>query len=349
MIESMPNRTSDPSFPRHSNGASPKRPTVLVLGGSGFIGRHAVEALRNGRCEVVIGSRHPLRIDDLLPSNAQRCPRRTARLEDLTSPKEWGALLTGIDVVINCVGILRQRGRETYDRVHHRAPAALAEACRLRNIRVIHISALGLSPDSRSRFLRSKLAGERALKASGADWSIVRPSLLDGEGGYGAKWLRFLARMPIHPLPADAIGRIAALDVRDLGEALAAIALQPRDIDQGSASREFELGGDDRRTLGEYVAAIRRLGTDNKAWSLRVPGLLARAGSHLCDLLHWSPFSFGHWELLRHDNCPAPNRLPELLGRPPRTVGAREETMLKNADSPTLAGSSEIPAAQSQW
>src|SRR4029079_9648837 len=107
------------------------------------------------------------------------------------------------------------------DRVHRLAPAALAEACRLRGLRLVHVSALGLQADARSRFLRSKLAAELALKASGADWRIVRPSLLDGEGGYGAKWLRFLSRFPIHALPADAKGKIAALDVRDLGEALA--------------------------------------------------------------------------------------------------------------------------------
>ena len=340
-----------PAVPTRLGRAWPgmSQPTVLVLGGSGFIGRHAVEALRNRRCDVVIGSRRPLEIDAFLPDNAQRCPRRTVRFEEMSSAADWGALLSGIDVVINCVGILRQRRRETYDLVHHRAPRALAEACRLTQARLIHVSALGLSANARSRFLRSKLAGEQALKESGADWSIVRPSLLDGDGGYGAKWLRFLARLPIHPLPADANGRIAALDVRDLGEALATIALQPSVADSETESREFELGGHHLRTLGEHVAAIRRRETPRKAWLVRVPSLMARAGSHLCDLLHWSPFSFGHWELLRRDNCPAHNRLPELLGRAPRQVGADDDGNLKSAASSTHPGNAETPAAQSQW
>jgi len=323
-------------------------PTVLVLGGSGFIGRHAVQALRTQRCQVVIGSRRPLAIDARLPANAQRCPRRTARFEHLTEPDDWQHLLTGIDVVINCVGILRQRGRETYDRVHRLAPAALAEACRRRKLRLIHVSALGLRPDSRSRFLRSKFAGEAALKNSGADCCLVRPSLLDGEGGYGAKWLRMLARMPIHVLPADAIGRIAALDVRDLGEVLARIALQPECIGEDDRCREIELGGTDLRTLGEYVAAIRRLDSANAALSLRVPSLLARAGSHLCDLLHWSPFSFGHWELLRRDNCPTVNRLPQLLGHAPRRIGANDEREVKTSDAPAPSGNAAATAVPSQ-
>jgi NADH dehydrogenase len=329
--------------------AKPKDPTILVLGGSGFIGRHAVEALRYQRCQVVIGSRRPLRIDALLPANAQRCPRRTARFENLTTAEDWQALLSGIDVVINCVGILRQRGRETYDRIHRLAPAALAEACRRNNLRLIHVSALGLQPDARSRFLRSKHAGEQALKNSGADWRIVRPSLLDGEGGYGARWLRFLARLPIHVLPADASGKIAALDVRDLGEALAAIALRPNIVGDDERLREFELGGIESRTLTDYVAAIRCLHTPRQARLLRVPGLIARIGSHVCDLLHWSPFSFGHWELLRRDNCPSINRLPELLGRAPRRVGANRDESLRNSGSSVPAGNAAAPAAPSQW
>ena len=66
-------------------------------------------------------------------------------------------------------------------------PTALARACRELPKRFVHVSALGLHADARSRFLTSKLAGEVAIKTSGAHWAIVRPSLLDGEGGCGAR------------------------------------------------------------------------------------------------------------------------------------------------------------------
>jgi NADH dehydrogenase len=292
---------------------------VLVLGGAGFVGRHAVDALLRHGCEVVIGSRQPHRIGRRIPGLAERCAHRPARLERLTESRDWSALLEDVDVVLNCVGILRQRWRETYRRVHHLAPAALAQACRERNQRLIHVSALGLRPDARSRFLRSKLDGENAVRASGADWFIVRPSLLDGDGGYGAKWLRRIARWPVHALPADATGRIAALHVADLGEALASIALADAQAMDDDA-RIVELGGLRSWTLAEYVAAIRSRTTDRPALRWPIPGPLARLGSHLCDLLHVTPFSFGHWELLRRDNCPYANRLQELLGRPPRAM-----------------------------
>jgi NADH dehydrogenase len=206
-----------------------------------------------------------------------------------------------------------------------------------------------LSNGSRSRFLRSKLAGEMALRASGADWHIVRPSLLDGDGGYGAKWLRMVARWPIHLLPADAVGKIAALDARDLGEALATIALQTSTSNLDDDGRQFELGGTDLRTLAEYVAAIRRLHTPRPGMLLRVPGWIARVGSHLLDLLHLTPFSFGHWELLRRDNCPSANRLPEVLGRAPRRIGLNAGTNLRSEDLPVPSQRPKTPAVPSQW
>ena len=296
-------------------------PRVLVLGGSGFIGRHAVDALLDRGCPVIVGSRRPQRIDAKLPDDARACPRRTARLERLTDPADWAPLLADVDVVLNCVGILRQRGFETYQRVHHLAVAALAAACQRAGVRLVHVSALGLEHPARSRFLRSKRDGEAALRASGADWRIARPSLLDGNGGYGAHWIRRVARWPLQVLPADATGRIAALDVDELGEALTRLVCLPLSATASAQEREFDLGGPLLQTLPDYLAAIRRLHTDAPLRCVRVPGLLARLGSHVCDVLHWTPFSFGHWELLRHDNRPLRNRLPELLGRMPRTIG----------------------------
>lgn len=296
----------------------PRKTRVLVLGGTGFIGQHAVAALHARGCRVTIGSR-------------RACPDgrgdshhhgwRQARFETLLVDSAWKTLLEDIDVVINCVGILRQRGAETYERVHHLAPAALARACRSADVRLLHVTALGLAHPARSRFLTSKLAGENAIRHSGADWRLVRPSLLDGEGGYGAKWIRRVARWPVHALPADALGKIAALDVAELGEALATLALKPIAPDSETSLREFELGGPERLSILELMAAIRRLHTHKPAMSWRVPALLARLGSHACDLLHVTPYSYGHYELLRHDNCPSHNRLPELLGRHPKAVG----------------------------
>jgi uncharacterized protein YbjT (DUF2867 family)/fatty acid desaturase len=295
--------------------------TVLVLGGAGFLGRHAAAALAGRGHTVVIGTRHPSRTARRLPAGLHGCERREAHLERLLSPEAWKPLLRGVGTVVNAVGILRERGAETYERVHHFAPAALAAACARGAIRLIHISCPGLHPDARSRFLTSKLAGERAVAACGSNYSIVRPSLLDGEDGYGALWFRRVARWPVHPVPAGTRASIAAFDVDEFGEAVAALC-EKRDA---RGWREVELGGRDVLTVAEYLAALRPTHL-RPALRIELPAWLARGVSHLCDLVHFSPYSFGHLEILRRDNAPRYNRLAELLGREPARIGAPRES-----------------------
>ena len=107
---------------------------------------------------------------------------------------------------------------------------------------------------------------------------------------------------------ADAV---APLDVDDLANALAALC----EVDV-LPSREIELGGTAQMTIREYLARLRveQCGTDARpALAIAIPHWLARTGSHVCDLLHVTPFSFGHLQLMQHDNVPRVNRLPELV------------------------------------
>jgi NADH dehydrogenase len=301
----------------------------MVLGGSGFVGRHAAAALRARGHAVVIGTRHPKRALRKLPAalraSLHDVELRETRFESLTTRYIWQPLLGDLDAVVNCVGILRERGSETYDRVHVMAPAALSEACAHLGLRLVHVSALGLRPEARSRFLRSKLIAERKIMASRADYSIVRPALLDGEGGFGAAWLRRVAAWPVHFYPWGARGRLAPLDVRDLGEALAVLCERG-----GDGRREVELGGSAKHTIAEHLGALRA--REGNAGGMRpvprvpVPALIARLASEACDLLHLSPLSSGTLELLRRDNLPRVNMLTALIGRAPTPVGGRVPT-----------------------
>ncbi len=291
---------------------------VLVLGGTGFIGRHASAALHAVGARVTIGSRHPARHERAY----SYATLRAVRFEQLLQSDAWTPLLTDVDVVVNCVGILRQRPHESYDDVHHRAPGALALACAQTGKRLIHTSALGLHEGAKSRFLSSKLLGERAIRASGADYAIVRPALLDGEGGFGASWLRGLSRSPVHFIPRGARGGIAAMTSTDLGHAFAALVT----FATLENHREVELGGSYHYNYAEYLRALRSGYTATRALQIPLPNWAARTGAHLCDALHFSPFSFGHWILLQRDNIPVPNRLTELLGRDPQPIETANRT-----------------------
>ena len=115
-------------------------------------------------------------------------------------------------------------------------------------------------------------------------------------------------------------GNIAALDVADLGDALSRLCRASAASLRLSHSREFDLGGTSHYVFRDYVQALRRRHTSKPSLCIPVPALLARAFAHVCDVLHFTPFSYGHWELLRRDNVPAENRLPELLERAPKSV-----------------------------
>ncbi len=285
-------------------------PKILVLGGTGFVGRHAVAALTPKPAKVVVGTRTPSTNSD----------QRGFRLEEMTASRDWREIVREFDVILNCVGILRPQKSATYDQIHHLAPKAISSACEGHATRFVHVSALGLDPEDRSGFLTTKLKGEKAIEQSQGNWIIVRPSLLDGVGGYGAAWLRGVSRLPVFATPMDAKGQIAALTVADLGEALACLCLESAEDLQLETSRIFELGGVRSYRFEQYIRGLRLRYSKTRALAIPIPGFVARIGAHLCDLLRVTPFSFGHWELLRKDNVPRPNRLPELLGRTPNAV-----------------------------
>ncbi len=301
---------------------------VLVIGGAGFIGRSVVAALVARHVEVVIGTRRPLRRG--LAESSYRVER--IELHRLTRSADWQARIQPFDVVVNCAGILRERWGETYAVVYEQAPTALHEACQSQGKRFIHVTALGLDPDASSGFITTKRASEKHIERIGGDVCIVRPSLLDGADGFGSRWLRRVAQWPLHLVPADAVGRLAPLHVDDLGEAISALCV----CALSTLPKSVELGGETHYSLGEYLRALRR--NPRRAITLRVPAWLVRLSAHLLDVVHLTPLSWGHVELMRRDNVPCTADTLALrrgIARAPRAVGSWPQA----ARSPTLQSS----------
>ena len=291
---------------------------VLVLGGNGFIGSSIVAKLKQQGVHVLIGSRNPAENVDMV----------SIRMQEMLLVDNWLPVLKGVDIVVNSVGILRERNllsriqskRETYDKVHNLAPTALAQACAKLNVRLIHISVIGLTNLPKSRFIRSKFAGEQGILNSGAQAILVRPSLLDGAGGYGAKWFRRVATWPVQ-LVMKSKGLIAPLQVADLGEAVANLC----QMDFDTLPKVIELGGNEVFAIEQYLTKLRTQTNQKRALQIAAPKIFVRLFSHIFDLLAWTPLSFGHFELMQGYNVPAKNMLPILLGRKPTEIGAKAE------------------------
>ena len=276
---------------------------VLVLGGKGFIGRSIVSSLLTQGSQVQVASRYASETTI------------SVRMQSMSCHEDWLPVIEGMDVVVNAVGILRERKGESYDAIHNIAVTSLTNACFQLGIKFIHISAIGLSATAKSGFIRSKFAGELAIINSGANAVIVRPSLLDGEGGYGAKWFRRVATWPIQ-FVMQSQGLIAPMLVTDLGEAAANLCMR-----QEQLPKIIELGGSEVMTIAQYLAKLRAANKQKPALQLAMPRFIVRIVSHIFDVFAWTPLSFGHFELMQGYNVPAVNLLPVLLGRKPAELG----------------------------
>lgn len=278
---------------------------ILVLGGNGFIGGNIANSLNAMRAEVFVGGRNLENKSNVI----------TIKVEKMHKLDSWIPILNSFDVVINAVGILRERRGENYHDVHTKAPAALANACAKLDIRLIHISAIDLSTQAKSGFIRSKYLGEQSIIESGANAVIVRASLLDGQGGYGAKWFRRVASWPIQ-FVMKSEGLIAPLQVIDLADAVANLVMN-----NIKTPNIIELGGIEVVSIPDYLQLLRlRLGK-GRAIQISVPKSLVCIASYIFDLFALTPLSFGHFELMQGYNVPSENKLLFLLRREPNLVG----------------------------
>lgn len=264
---------------------------ILVLGASGFIGGNAADALEAAGFSVRRGAR----------------PEFDFRRRD--HPEEWRPKLTGIDVVINAVGIIRDRGDESFDAIHVRGPLALFEACAAAGVKVVQISALGADEAAVSAFHRSKKQADDALLALGVPCVILQPSLVYGPGGNSARLFTQLAALPITPVPGDGRQRVQPVHIDDLCAAVVAV------ISAGKfTGTRIPVVGPEAVMLRDFLSALRRSLGLGRAHFLPIPLALvrlgARTGTGLLD-----PDTLG---MLERGNTGDPAPLHALLGHAPR-------------------------------
>jgi len=273
---------------------------VLVLGGYGFIGSNICKEVKASGANLFIGTRG-------LNRRKTDCDR-VLKMHDIASPEDWDCALQGVDVVVNSVGILRERPFESFEQVHHRSVDALAQACADKNIKLIHISALGLDQPVTSLFSTSKLQGEHCIARSQADWAILRASLVEGDGAYGWSWFRRIAKWPVHFVPANH-ALIAPVNVSYLARAVVSL-IAANTTGLSDEDRLFEVSNGINYSLPEYLSA---LDNGKRKTQIGVPDTVVRFAAKILDWLHLTPLSFGHYELLKYNNIPKLNALPSLL------------------------------------
>ena len=234
-----------------------RQPTAILFGGTGFIGRHLANRLTAQGWRVVIPTRRWQNARDLLllpTAEVVELPSRS--LEALTE------LVRGADLVVNLVGILHSRPGAPFGpdfaEAHVQWPKLLASACRDGAVRrFVHISANGASPTAPSEYLRSKAAGEAAIRtlfdsaqnATPPIWTILRPSVVFGPGDSFMNLFARLARFaPVLPI-GKAEAKLQPVYVGDVATVILTAIATPE-----SAGQTYPLGGPRVYTLKALVA-----------------------------------------------------------------------------------------------
>src|SRR6266478_5744833 len=192
--------------------------SVTVFGGTGFIGRHLVPLLLRSGATVLLAMRHPGRVQ-MTTEPVQALQIIQA---DVLDDVAVGAAIAGTDAVVNLVGILTETTTQSYRAIHVEGARRVALAAQRHGVmRVIHMSALGVSPTSPAISDRTKAEGEQAVREVFPQATIVRPSLVFGEDDhFFSRFAAMIRSSPVLPLIGGGTTRFQPVFVDDIAAGL---------------------------------------------------------------------------------------------------------------------------------
>ena len=302
--------------------------TILLLGGTGFVGRSIARLLVRHGYSVRIPTRNRQRNRSMLV-----LPGVELRQADIHDPRVLVRLLEGCDAVINLVGILNERGHDGsgFKRAHVELVEKLLHACQETDVhRIVHMSALKANMErGPSHYLRTKGKAERIVKElAGADidYTIFRPSVIFGpEDSFLNRFANLLRYSPVLPV-AQLQARFAPVYVEDV-----ALAFVRAVEDSDTYGKTYELCGPDIYSLREVLYFVcREAGL--KRLIVPLPGLLGRMQAWIADyLIPGKPFSLDNLRSLSVASICSENGFG-ALGITPRAMPLLARDFLKPPD-----------------
>jgi uncharacterized protein YbjT (DUF2867 family) len=254
--------------------------TVLVTGATGFIGPHVVHTLRAQGTPVRALVRDPARAGRLTSWGAELA------VGDVTDPASLRAACAGAERVIHLVAIINGRPTE-FERVMSEGTRNVVAAAQEAGVRrFVLASALGLDEHSKDAvpYFAAKWQMERAVKESGVEHVIFRPSFVFGPaGGVLPTFIRLARLAPVTPIIGPGTQRLQPIWVEDLGHYYSRSLTEP-----AAANRTFDLGGPEALSWNEFWERLKRvLGVRRP--SVHIPFGVMRVQAALTERLPGAP------------------------------------------------------------
>jgi NADH dehydrogenase len=306
--------------------------SIVVLGGTGFLGTRLVARLIKDGRRVTVLSRDREQHKHLLV-----LPGLTLENCDVYDEAQLSEHFRGKDVVINLIGILNERGfgGGGFRRAHPELTRGVLQAARSAGVaRLLHVSALKAAVDAPSYYLRSKGDAEQLIRESNPalDWTIFQPSVMFGPGdSFLNRFAGLLAAIPwVFPL-ARPNARFQPVSVDDVIEAMR------RCLHGGASGRQtYELGGPQVYSLCEIVGLVAKL-TGRRRWIIGLPDPVARMQALVMDFVPGRPFSSDNYRSLTVDSVCAEDGFSKLGIKPQSMVATARQYLGALEDNARLS------------
>ena len=269
---------------------------IAIFGAGGFLGKHLMRQLTKLDYRVKVATRNPYIKGYLKPLGS---PGQIELFKtNIFDQKNVEQVLKNCDLVINLVGILYETRKQKFDQIHSQFPNLLSKLCNELGIKnLVHISALGVKEKHNSKYIQSKLQGEKNIQENFKPSVILRPSIVFGpEDKFFNTFASIAQFSPFLPLVGGGKTKFAPIYVVDVANFIAkAIELN------NSEPKIYELGGPKNYSFKELME-ILLIEIKKKRLLLPVPFSVARFQSYFLQMMPNPLLTPDQVELLKHNN-----------------------------------------------
>ena len=286
--------------------------TILVIGASGFVGKHLTKALLAEGYAIRCLARNPARLQDLA---AAGCEIVQGDIADLASVERAMESVQAVYISIHTLSPQQTSGaRPRFMDVEKTGLQNVVTACRSRGVhRVVYVTSLGIAPDAPSEWLRERWHTEELLLHSGLDATVIRPGNIVGVGGRGFDTVVSQAKRRIAITLGGHQPRMRTIALDDLIAYLVGVLDDPRAFGQ-----RYDVGNDDVLTMNQTIDIVADLLGGRDPVKVQIPRALLGALAPLVERVSKLPLGAvkGFVDSLDTDAVGNPTPIRALLPRP---------------------------------